>query len=268
MIEAVINSFGSIRGYELALEEFLEDNFVRETGDADEVLKPLSKRSSRIKRRSTPLAKLFKILKGNIEMRKDSPYFLCDLSDMEMLAEALSHINMTLNEKFEFCKAPVSDSRSSVPSTRKMMLDNMKQHLDSSRSEFSSTNIQWFVYFAWKFAESRRVRLPKYLSVSNSFVPSTQLDMLRIEDYNKIFEFYIWLAMRFPSEFPDLKRAEEESKQCATLIDTALKSDKFLSIKGTKKSRFNESLQQRIEKQQKAKSKKESKKQKKKLTLT
>ena len=130
------------------------------------------------------------------EMDESGMYFLCDLEEKSAIARAIDNVPLTFCNRYLFCMAPV----------------------DPNNEELLSS----FLTFTTDFSRYGRVSLTD--TVATRRVPRTPTELLSLETMHRVFDVYLWLGQHFPLAFVDLETAKAESKQCALMVDRALRS--------------------------------------------
>ena len=142
------------------------------------------------------LSNLLSMFYRRAEMDESGKYFLCDLAEKTAIAQAIDEIPLTFRHRYTFCMAPV----------------------DADNDELLSR----FRTFAMEFSRFGKVGLRD--SVINHRIPKTPTELLTIETMHRVFDVYLWLGQHFPLSFVDMDAAKFEAKQCAYLVDVALRS--------------------------------------------
>ena len=142
------------------------------------------------------LSNLLSMFYRRAEMDESGKYFLCDLAEKTAVAQAIDEIPLTFRHRYTFCMAPV----------------------DADNEELLSR----FRTFALEFSRFGKVGLRD--SVVNHRIPKTPTELLSIETMHRVFDVYLWLGQHFPLSFIDMEAAKFEAKQCAYLVDVALRS--------------------------------------------
>ncbi|XP_012343051.2 ATP-dependent RNA helicase SUV3 homolog, mitochondrial [Apis florea] len=147
---------------------------------------------------NAPLSNLINIFIALCEV-DDSLYFICNLDDFKFLADMIQHIPLPLSTRYLFCCAPVNRK---VPLTCSMFLKYARQ---CSKNE--PVTILWL---------RQQIKWPPQ-------IPSTLVELLRLEGIFDILDVYLWLSYRISNLFPDGDSVRELQYELDKIIEKGIK---------------------------------------------
>ena len=121
-------------------------------------------------------------------------YHMMDVTDMIKIAKTIDHIAVALETRFTLCRAPLNLNNKAV--------------LDK------------FIEYTTHLSKGEEVRFELDMSKR---VPSTPKDMEGMEKDFKVIECYLWMARRFPEQFPDEEKANTMSVMFQEMMEDGLK---------------------------------------------
>eukprot|EP01114_Cavostelium_apophysatum_P021683 TRINITY_DN7635_c0_g1_i1.p1 TRINITY_DN7635_c0_g1~~TRINITY_DN7635_c0_g1_i1.p1 ORF type:complete len:557 (+),score=152.89 TRINITY_DN7635_c0_g1_i1:1247-2917(+) len=166
------------------------------------------------KKRGLPFSALLDSF--SLMTKLDMEYFLCDYSMISQIARLIEHIPMTLDDRYTFCTSP-------APKGNMLAMSSL---------------LDW----AQEFAAGKRV--PVEIQLPGQYQASDHNEKSRLDQLEEIYgccDLYLWLALRFPSEFYQQNKANEMKEKCSLLIDELLERMGVLN----KYKRRQENLQER-----------------------
>lgn len=130
---------------------------------------------------------------------------LCCLRDSQNLARSLQHLNLPIADTYKFSHCPIN-------------IDN-------------ETPVRLFVSFTELYSQGEKVsletvtRLLKQCGANIPFLPTDKRDRLMfLEDVFNALGSYLWLALQFPSDFPDYKLVFKLQNNLANIITLSLQN--------------------------------------------
>lgn len=174
-----------------------------------------------------PLQSLLDIFARRAVLDQANLYFICRLDDILSLATLLDDIPLPFEIRYNFCCAPVS-------------VDD--EHF-----------LEYFHFYAFLF--SKGLEVPLGIEIMHDLKHKESVSprkLLKIEDSLRIMETYRWLALRYPTQFVDLEKAEQYSMDCSRYISEALSSmnisNEFASLKQERKKQQKNKKQSKLKK--------------------
>ncbi|KAJ8663205.1 hypothetical protein O0I10_001382 [Lichtheimia ornata] len=123
-------------------------------------------------------------------------YFLCNLDDTKVLADAIDHISLDLRDRYQLVMAPVPTRKPKCVAT--------------------------FQEMAQKFSQDESCELEQFVELPEK-PPRTPEGLNDLENSHKIIMLYMWLSLRYPHIFTTAQEQGLELKEkCESLIDTSL----------------------------------------------
>lgn len=128
----------------------------------------------------------------------DDKYFMCNFDDQKEVANLIHRIPLGFIERYTIVQTPV-DSES----------------VDAMR-----------LLYKYVSTHSNGEPVPVIASAPEN-APRTVAQLKEVEEMYKILDAYSWLSYRFPQTFRFQEEAEQQKRKCRTMIEKALKSEKW-----------------------------------------
>ncbi len=144
-------------------------------------------------------------------------YFMTDPTDLMAIADLIDHINLPLQTRLAFCRAPIDSSDENL-----MLAVEMFAHMLAEEGEVPLMDLA----------------LPTRPAL-------TERDVASLESRFKIVEAYLWLALRFRGVFVDVARAEVDRARLERMIDEGLATIEKVR-KGKRRRRSAERKAERV----------------------
>lgn len=124
----------------------------------------------------------------------DDNFFMCNLDDLKFLAETIQHIPIPIKQKYVLCCAPINNKE---PFACSMLLKVARQFSNSEPCTYN-----WFcMHLGWP------LRTPKTMS-----------QLAHMETVHEVCDMYLWLAFRYPDQFPDNKMITDLQVELSEMI--------------------------------------------------
>jgi hypothetical protein len=120
-------------------------------------------------------------------------YHMMNVDEMLDIAKSIDHLSMPISTRFTLCRAPLNLNNKTV----------LDAFLNYSTSLSKNESVAFLM------------EVPKE-------VPSNSKQMEAMETDFKVIECYIWLARRFPEQFPDEDRAKNIQVMFQQMIEDGL----------------------------------------------
>jgi hypothetical protein len=150
-----------------------------------------------LKKPAEKLSNIFRYY--NLYAKLSETFFLCDTSTICTIADLIHKYDLTLQERFIFCQAPIS------PNEQSESLLGVIAHLYSLNEDIPIDVIPGVDELLEK-------------------IPRNASDIRSLEELNSQLELYLWCAGQFGELFTDVEKCHEIRLLCHKLIASALAS--------------------------------------------